>query len=440
MSDRETTEPVDVAVVGGGLAGLAAACYLARAGRSVVLFERAAGLGGRAITQREAGFAWNLGPHALYCKGAGAAVLADLGVTYRGGRPDAAGGFALREGRTHTLPGGFISLLTTGLFGVAAKLELTRLLGSFQRVDAGEYDRMSVAEWERRSIRHAGVRELLSALVRLTTYANADALMSAGTAIRQIQLALSSGVFYVDDGWQTLVDGLERVARTAGVRLRLGERVSAVESDAAVRGVRLANGELQPARAVVLAVPPEAAVGLLGEACPAALRASVAGAQPARAACLDLALDSLPRPQARFALGIDQPLYLSVHSAVARLAPPGGATVHVAKYLTPDADGDPRRDERELEATMDRVQPGWREQVRARRFLPSMTVVPALPRADQGGLAGRPAVDVAGRVGLYLAGDWVGPSGLLADASLASAKQAAELCAGYLRNAVRQAA
>src|SRR5690349_1513951 len=31
---------VDVAIVGGGLAGLAAACYAARGGRTVALFER----------------------------------------------------------------------------------------------------------------------------------------------------------------------------------------------------------------------------------------------------------------------------------------------------------------------------------------------------------------------------------------------------------------
>lgn len=39
---------VDVVIVGGGMAGLAAAAYLARAGKTVTLFEKAVNLGGRA--------------------------------------------------------------------------------------------------------------------------------------------------------------------------------------------------------------------------------------------------------------------------------------------------------------------------------------------------------------------------------------------------------
>src|SRR5262249_3615300 len=54
----------DVVIVGGGLAGLTAACYLARAGREVELLERASAIGGRAATRRKGDFSLNLGPHA----------------------------------------------------------------------------------------------------------------------------------------------------------------------------------------------------------------------------------------------------------------------------------------------------------------------------------------------------------------------------------------
>ncbi|HEX7459355.1 MAG TPA: hypothetical protein VF279_01915, partial [Acidimicrobiales bacterium] len=40
--------------------------------------------------------------------------------------------------------------------------------------------------------------------------------------------------------------------------------------------------------------------------------------------------------------------------------------------------------------------------------------------AGNGGLRGRPAVGDTGTPGIHLAGDWVGPDGLLADAALAS--------------------
>jgi NADPH-dependent 2,4-dienoyl-CoA reductase/sulfur reductase-like enzyme len=56
---------VDVAVIGGGLAGLAAAATAARAGRSVVLFEQASGPGGRGRTRSDHGLALNIRPHPL---------------------------------------------------------------------------------------------------------------------------------------------------------------------------------------------------------------------------------------------------------------------------------------------------------------------------------------------------------------------------------------
>jgi phytoene dehydrogenase-like protein len=73
---------VDVAIVGGGLAGLTAATYLARAGKSVTLFEKAASLGGRAATSNHDGYLFNRGIHALYTGGATEEVLKDLGAPH----------------------------------------------------------------------------------------------------------------------------------------------------------------------------------------------------------------------------------------------------------------------------------------------------------------------------------------------------------------------
>jgi glycine/D-amino acid oxidase-like deaminating enzyme len=55
----------DTIVIGGGIAGLAAAAYLGRAGRRVLVLEKAAALGGRAVTQDHDGFRFNLGTHAF---------------------------------------------------------------------------------------------------------------------------------------------------------------------------------------------------------------------------------------------------------------------------------------------------------------------------------------------------------------------------------------
>jgi len=59
---RKTTR---VGVIGGGLAGLSAACTLAARGYSVVLFEANAWLGGKAAVLNQAGFRFDMGPTIL---------------------------------------------------------------------------------------------------------------------------------------------------------------------------------------------------------------------------------------------------------------------------------------------------------------------------------------------------------------------------------------
>jgi phytoene dehydrogenase-like protein len=95
--------------------------------------------------------------------------------------------------------------------------------------------------------------------------------------------------------------------------------------------------------------------------------------------------------------------------------------------LDPRRPGDPAEDERDLEDLLDAAQPGWRDVLVRRQYLPRIESVGALPTAAGGGFAGRPGPKVPGIEGLYLAGDWVGSEGFLADASMASARRAAGL-------------
>ncbi|MBI3785116.1 MAG: NAD(P)/FAD-dependent oxidoreductase [Deltaproteobacteria bacterium] len=412
-----------IVVVGGGLAGLTAAVILGRAGRRVVLYEKAKALGGRAQTQGRAGYRFNIGPHALYRGGAARRIFAEMGLSFAGAAPRPAGGFAVSGGRKHALPGGFVSLLTTSLLRLPGKIELARLMGTLPKLRPSAAEGLTLRQWTEQQLRQPNVRALVQALARLSTYTNAPDRLSASVALEQLQLALSQNVDYLDGGWQVMVDALRHAADAAGVRVESGRRVVAVEHDDALRGVRLADGETAAAEAVILAMAPDEAAELMPGS--ASLRAWAQAALPIQAACLDLALSSLPQPRATFALGIDAPLYLSVHSAVAKLAPQGGALIHVAKYLDPTTASAAKDDEAELERLMDLVQSGWRQVVVDRRFLPSMTVSHALVEAKRG-FAGRPGPAVPGIAGVLVAGDWVGSQGLLLDASIASAKQAAE--------------
>jgi phytoene dehydrogenase-like protein len=425
------TGKLDVAVVGAGLAGLTAAALLARAGRRVAVFERSDTIGGRAVTHVERGFHVNLGPHAWYTGGPGTKILASLGIPVPCRTPQPRGAFALHHDRLHTLPIGFVSLLTTDLLGVQGKLEAARLLASLPRINADAFSDRTIGRWLDERLTDARTREVVSMFIRVAAYANAPHLLSADAALYAFQLAVRENVQYLDRGWQSLVDALAAQARDCGVQFVRQAPVAEVLHDAVVSGVRLHDGDVVPAPAVILAVPPAMARTMVPH-----LDSSVTdrwAGIPAKAACLDLGLARLPKPVNTLAFGVDQPLYYSVHSATATLAPEGQAMVHVAKYLDPSAPHDARSTERELERFLDVVQPGWRNEVIVRRYLPSVTVSHVIPTAAGGGLRGRVPVEVRDLRGLYLAGDWVGGQGTLANASVASAAYAAHLVVSRTR-------
>jgi phytoene dehydrogenase-like protein len=419
MRDLRTA---DVAVVGGGIAGLTAAVLLARGGRRVTLLERSAAVGGRAVTTAESGFHLNLGPHAWYVGGPGTRVLEGLGLELRGNPPKPAATFALRGERLHTMPIGFVSLLTTDLLGLQGKFEVARILASLARMDTRALDGVTVNAWLS-SIVDERARQVMAMLIRIAAYTDAPQILSAGAALYAVQTAMKQGVRYLQGGWQTILDQLQERAQALGVEIRTSTPVGDVLHDGrGVEGVRLDGGQVLQARDIVLATDPAAVRRLVADAAGMDVWTLV----PSRAACLDVALERYPNPGVIATFGVDRPLYFSVHSASAALAPTGGAVVHAAKYLNPDVDTDPRDDEQELEALMDKLQPGWRAHVKIRRFLPRMTVTHGVPTARGGGFRSRPAVAAIGIRGLHLVGDWVGAEGTLANAAVASANRAAE--------------
>jgi phytoene dehydrogenase-like protein len=426
----QMAQTATVAVVGGGMAGLAAAAFAARAGARVTLFERMSESGGRARSREDHGFTFNMGPHALYLCGEAMAALRELGVDPPGNSPATSGGLAWCAGKLHALPGGAVSLLTTGLLGAAEKLEFGRMFAMLPKLDTKALVGTPLSEYLAREVRSPRVRELLLAVVRVTSYSHAPDAICAGAALEQLALGLGKGVRYLDGGWQALVDAVEAKTHEFGVTLRRGAAVERVVHDGAARGLELADGERVTADAVILALGPDEASELVDGGSHPFFARALAARIPVRAACLDLGLAKLPNPKRVFALGIDRALYFSVHSAAAKLAPEGAALVQMARYLAPDEHPEREELEAELERMLDAVQPGWRAHVVTRRLMRDLVVTHDLPQAARGGITGRTPGQVTGIANLWLAGDWVGPSGMLVDGCFASARAAARGAAG----------
>lgn len=378
-------------VIGGGLAGLASAICLARRGFAVRLLEQSSHLGGRAISTATKGCLWNLGPHAIYRGGHSYRMLNDWGIAPPGNRPDAgARANLVYRGRAVDFPQSIKTLMLSGFFSALEKLDA---FNAFRKLQSHAGKTGSATEWVKREVGTEKVALFIQALIRLATYNNELHNLSVQPALDQFRAEGNGGVLYLDGGWQAMIDAMAAYATSLGVQIETGATPPDVEPGA------------------ILAVPPSQVEKLTG------LRLPVM--RPVRMACLDLALESLPAKSSLFAIGLDQPLYFSVHSHWAKIAPEGQAVVHVGKYLGAER----KPDRAELESFADIAMPGWRDRVIADRFLPDMTVAHSAPWID----APRPAVNAL--PGVFLAGDWVGNEAMLADASFASAARAAELCA-----------
>jgi phytoene dehydrogenase-like protein len=415
----------DVIIIGGGLASLTTATLLARSGKSVTLFEQSSNeIGGRARTSIQDGFYFNQGPHALFVADVGAKLLQELGIQYTGGIPNTS--FEIKDAKKFRLLVNVTSKSKTQASESILEKVFALLSNLLKKADFTELDNVSVQEWVERNFHDADSIALMNALIRLTTYANDSDIQGVGSALHQFHVFNQGGVMYLDRGWQTLVDGLIAAAKNAKVKIVMGKKATKLQKSDSSWLVTLSDRSKVSAKVLVIATGPREADALFhdGEK-PEALSNAVKEAKPIRLACLDVALSSLPEKDALFALGIDSPLYFSVHSASAELAPPNGALIHVAKYLGTSIKPNPREDEKELEELIDLMQPGWREMLVKKRPLPNMVVSNAIVTAAIGGLAGRPDVRIADN--LYIVGDWVGKEGLLSNASFASAKHAARL-------------
>jgi len=380
-----------------------AAATIAKAGRSVVVHERRGVVGGdaRSVTNDE-GFTFNQGPHALYRAGPAETILTALGVRIDGGRPPTKGKLAF-GGRVEIAPGGPVTLLRTKALDRRAKLEIGKQLGRLPKLNASDYASITVRDWIASLVDTERASQLLHAMVRLATYANRPDELSADVAIMQLQSALGTGVLYLHGGWQVLVDQL---AATPGVHIVVGDPLA----------------ELPDAPTVIVATGGASVAGSL-------LNRTWAVGPPAHASCLDLGLSR--KPDSNLVIGGDVPFYFSNHSSVATLAPRGQHHATSIQYLGEgdEPDADQIMDFARLAGVRD-------EDVIATRKLHRMTAATAVPTALQGGLRGRPSVSDTGMDNVFIAGDWVGPDGHLADASVASGHAAAEAALARLESRV----
>lgn len=288
--------PAPVVVVGGGIAGLAAAHTLSKRGLPFLLLEAGSRWGGVIQSEEAAGFLLEGGPDSMLAqKPAAIALCHELGLGEHliPTNPERRTVFVLHRGRLHPLPDGMflavptriLPFLQSTLFSWPGKLRMGLDFVIPARREVGDE---SIAAFLRRRFGneavarigepllagiHAGDPEQLS--LRSTFPRFADLEARYGSVIRGLRSSLPpppgppSAAFYsLRGGLQELVEAL--VASLPREALRLNTGVCSLVPAAPGFWLELTSGEGLAARAVILALPAARAAQVLAQVRPEA--------------------------------------------------------------------------------------------------------------------------------------------------------------------------
>lgn len=283
-----------IVVVGGGMAGLAAAHRLVELSRSgdrpvqLTLIEARSRLGGSIGTERTDGFVIEAGPDSFISEKPWALKLCErIGFTDRlvRTRDEHRRTYIVHNGRLHSLPDGFLLLAPTRLWPLAVsrlftwpgKLRMAMDLFLPRRQAQGDE---SLGSFVTRRLGREALERVAQPLVGGIYTADPDDLSLAATMPRFLEMerqrrsiiwamwtqqrrapAASRGTsgarwslfVSVDDGMQSLIDALAQ--RLPEGVVRLGTTVAGLERTADGWNVGLGDGQRIAADAVVLATP-----------------------------------------------------------------------------------------------------------------------------------------------------------------------------------------
>ncbi|WP_319803460.1 protoporphyrinogen oxidase [Planctomonas psychrotolerans] len=295
--------PLDVVVVGGGVAGLVVARELALGGATVRVIEASDALGGSVATHTVAGIRLDSGAESFATRrGTVAALLDELGLGDDVVAPSPLGAWLQAPDRAFPLP-------RTALLGIPSDPrdpELRELLGRRGAARAAldlvlpaavGASASSLGDLVRLRMGSAVLDRLVAPIVAGVHSASpddvdADAVapglraglktegsLAASVARLRERAPAGSAVGGIRGGMHRLVEELERDLRERGVAIETGTRVSALrrhrDRDGAVTGddwhIDLADGRALDPDRVVLAIPPEASAPLFGGMLPQSL-------------------------------------------------------------------------------------------------------------------------------------------------------------------------
>lgn len=258
-----STQPGDVAIVGGGLLGLTLALRLADRGVAVTLYERAPHVGGLASSARFGDVTWDRFYHVmLQSDSALLAVLDRLGlreeVEWRATRT------GLFDGEQLYSVSSMKDYALLPVLGLVSKARIAATMLRASSIRSGDaLEKMTAKQWLTRWSGPRAYEQFWSPLLRAKLGDRHEDASAAfiWAILQRLYAARKAGMKqdlfgYVPGGYATILDRFEEAVRTAGVKLHLGADVVEVGASDNAGGayVRTSDG-ITDHGGVVVTVP-----------------------------------------------------------------------------------------------------------------------------------------------------------------------------------------
>jgi phytoene dehydrogenase-like protein len=231
----------DVAIVGGGIAGLVSAAILSKRGKKVIVFEKENVLGGRARTISYQGYTLNTGGTLLEDPGSGLMKI----YRYLGKKLEAAN---TNQGMPVWSEGKWYNV--RDLYD-ADRNDLKKIIKELVSMDFSElekYDDIPLRTWLLKRTKSQGIIDLFEylAILECITHQWYDHVASDNLFVRKMHYQernMAGYSYWPKGGYQNLFTMLEEVIKQQGGEVQINAKVhKVVIKDGSVKGVEVERG------------------------------------------------------------------------------------------------------------------------------------------------------------------------------------------------------
>ncbi|MFM1650685.1 phytoene desaturase family protein [Brevibacillus sp. B_LB10_24] len=420
----------DVVVVGGGLAGLSAAAYLAHSGKKVAVVERGA-LGGRAVTLTIKGFHFNFGAHAIY--GRDSSVLTrlerELGlkIDWQDFSPTKAK-YDLGQELTD-MPANIQGLFRTKVLKGVEKVKFTfEILKTMLKVEAG-HPHLSIGKWLEKKHVSEEVKDMMLTLACSNFFTSEPEKIPSDVFFSYYRrlFTTSKPVSYIGGGWQALIDEFSRVIeQNNGTIMRKTKVEGVTVIDERVTSIETPEGSISGSEFIFCIPPKELVKVFQGTKVEHAVQ-QYAQYEPTYVLVYDVGLKNRIEVPYTYINDKASHIFLTDISYYDKTCvPENGQLLQAIAYLTQEDLKNKEKVEaykQKIEALYDKHFPGWREELVVPRISQRAIVQEIKWLMNQHPMP----VYFSDYRNLFFAGDWCEGQGQLSELSFSSAVNACEL-------------